>query len=218
VCNRACLDFAESVLTRGMVHGEDVLEVGALDVNGSVRPIVQSFDPSSYLGVDIVPGPGVDEICRIEDAVSRYGEERFGVVITTELVEHVRDWRLAFTSLKRVLRPGGILLLTTRSRGFGVHGYPYDFWRYEDTDMRQIFADFLLEELRPDSTEPGVFVLARKPAVWHPQSLEHINLYSVVTRTRVHRITPRQFWLFVARYNSRMLKRRMKGLIPGVAR
>lgn len=214
MCNRSCLDFASSVLTREIVNAQDVLEVGALDVNGSVRPIVESLEPSSYLGIDIASGPGVDEICSVEEIVDRYGSERFGVVVSTELVEHVRDWRLAFTNLKSVLRPGGVLLLTTRSRGFGVHGYPYDFWRYEMEDMRQIFADFTLQELRPDPTEPGVFMLARKPARdWRPQALTQIELYSVVTRRRVREITGLEALVFAARYNTRQVARRLRRVV-----
>jgi hypothetical protein len=47
--------------------------------------------------------------------------------------------------MPRVLRPGSVLLITTRSIGFRVHGYLYDFWRYEPGDMRAIFADMHLD-------------------------------------------------------------------------
>ena len=44
-----------------------MLEVGSLNVNGSIRPMIESRGPRSYLGVDVLDGPGVD---RVVDAVS----------------------------------------------------------------------------------------------------------------------------------------------------
>jgi hypothetical protein len=105
------------------------------------------------------------------------------------LLEHVREWRSAINGMKAVLRPGGVLLITTRSKGFGVHGYPYDYWRYEPGDMQRIFADFELETVQPDQLRPGVFVKARKPARHEPADLDGIALYSVIKRDRVHDVS-----------------------------
>jgi SAM-dependent methyltransferase len=202
MCNSACLEFAAEALTREMVEGKRVLEIGSFDVNGTVRPIVQALNPRSYLGVDIKWGPGVDEVCSVEEVVARYGEDRFEVVIATELVEHVRDWRLAITNMKRVLRPGGVLLITTRSRGFKIHGYPYDFWRYQPEDMRRIFADMELVVER-DEGEPGVFVRAQKPVTWTAQPLEEIALFSVIVGRRVLDVSDWQRVSFASRYKPR---------------
>ncbi|HEY7523200.1 MAG TPA: methyltransferase domain-containing protein [Candidatus Limnocylindrales bacterium] len=163
MCNASGIAFGERHLTAAEVQGRDVLEVGAFDVNGSVRPHVEALKPRSYLGVDIAPGPRVDLVLDAGNLVARFGEAAFDLVITTEMVEHVRDWRTIVRNLKGVLRPGGSLLLTTRSIGFPYHGWPHDFWRYEPDDMRAIFADMEILALEPDSLSPGVFVFARRP-------------------------------------------------------
>jgi len=171
-------------------------------VNGSVRPVLEALEPGSYLGVDIELGPRVDEVCDVADLAGRYGDDRFDVVVATELVEHVEDWRTAFTNLKRVARPGGLLLVTTRSPGFAVHGYPYDFWRYETADMQTIFADFDLDVVETDPDDPGVFVKARKPPDWTPATLDSLALYSVIERRRTLAPTRARVALFKVRYTA----------------
>lgn len=187
VCNAQCIDFVASVLRAGDVAGRDVLEVGALDVNGTVRPVVGALGPGSYVGVDIEAGPGVDEVLRAEDLLDRFGPEAFDVVISTELLEHVRDWRRVVRNLKLVARPGGLVLITTRSRGFPLHGYPWDHWRFEPEDMAVIFADCASVRIDRDlATDPGVFVAARRPETpgWEPLDLAGYALWSVHTDRR----------------------------------
>jgi SAM-dependent methyltransferase len=169
------------------VSGKTVLEVGALDVNGSVRTVIEPLGPTSYVGVDIQAGPGVDALCDVAALSARYGENAFDIVVSTELAEHVRDWRSAFVNMKRVLRPGGTILITTRSRGFPIHGYPWDYWRYEREDMEQIFADFEIQAIETDPEAPGVFVLAKKPLDPVPVAfLDDIELFSVVSGRRTY--------------------------------
>jgi SAM-dependent methyltransferase len=161
-----------------------VLEVGARNVNGSLRSFVEGFAPSRYVGVDVEPGAGVDEMCRAEEVRRRFGEEAFDLLISTELIEHVRDWQRVLTNFKSVLRPNGVMLITTRSMGFPYHGYPHDYWRYEVSDMERIFADFEIDVLTTDPSEPGVFIKARKPAGYAGNDLSGIRLYSMITQRR----------------------------------
>src|SRR2546427_686650 len=155
MCNEACLEFGRRHLLPDEITGKKVLEVGSMDVNGSLRAIVQRMAPSAYVGVDIATGPGVDVVCRVSELVARFGEAAFDTVISTEMLEHVRDWRVAVSNMKRVLRVGGTIVITTRSPGFPYHGYPYDFWRYEPDDMRTIFADMRLDALASDPLAPA---------------------------------------------------------------
>lgn len=189
MCHSSCIEFVASRLGPDDIRGSDVLEVGSRDVNGSVRPLVEQAGPASYVGVDIEGGPGVDEICDASELVQRFGSERFDVVLSTELLEHVRDWRRAVSQMKDVLRPGGTLVITTRSRGFGVHAYPHDYWRYEPDDMRRIFGDLEIESLERDPTRPGVFLKAQKPRNFVPGRLDEVALYSIIRDERVLDVT-----------------------------
>lgn len=122
--------------------GVDVLEVGSGDVNGSIRGHVMRMKPASYTGVDIAPGKGVDEVVSAYGLVERFGEASFGLVISTEMLEHVEDWQTALLQMKRVLKPGGVLVLTTRRPGFPRHCHPHDHWRFTVSNLRRAFHDF----------------------------------------------------------------------------
>lgn len=184
MCNVSGIIFGLKQLSEAELRGRSVLEVGACNVNGSLREVLETWEPASYLGVDVVSGPGVDEICPCEDVLKRYGSQRFDLVISTELLEHVQDWRAAIHNLKGVCKEGGQIVLTTRSQGFAYHGYPYDFWRFELQDMEQIFADCEILALQADPQDPGVFVHLRKPQNFQEQDLGHLALYSIVTGQR----------------------------------
>lgn len=162
------LEFVERALTAELVAGKRVLEVGSYDVNGSVRPYIESLAPTEYLGVDAQPGPRVDRVVDCEQLANQVGYGAWDVVVTTEMLEHVRDWRACMMQLAYTLKFGGLLLITTRSPGFPYHPFPEDHWRYTNNQMRSILAaldfDALIVE---DDPEPGVFVLARRTPTAH---------------------------------------------------
>lgn len=188
MCTPACIDFVRAHLGADEVRGRSVLEMGALNVNGSVRPLVEALRPAKYVGIDVVPGPGVDVICDAGQAVERFGRASFDIVISTEMLEHVADWRPAVRAMKDVLRPGGLLLLTTRSLGFPVHHFPLDLWRFELDDVRRIFADMDVEVLEPDPADPGVLLRARARAGGAPAHPEAIAVHSMITGRRELRV------------------------------
>jgi hypothetical protein len=160
--------FACSALTEADVRGKCVIEAGALNVNGSVRPHVEALGPAKYIATDMRPGPGVDEVCSAEQLPVYWSNA--GLVISTEMLEHAADWQAAARGMIEVLAPGGVLVLTTRSAGFPVHGYPEDHWRFPVESMRWILdvAGLLVEQCEPDPdpASPGVFAKARKPRGW----------------------------------------------------
>jgi SAM-dependent methyltransferase len=199
MCTASCLDFVRRNLRPDDVLGRAVLEVGALDVNGSVRPLVCALQPKSYVGVDLQPGPGVDEICDAAELVARFGANSFDLLISTELLEHVRDWRKVIGEFKKILKPGGRLLITTRSRGFPYHAFPNDFWRYEPSDFQVIFSDFECEVIESDPSAPGLFLKARKPKDFVMHTPESHALFSVITGGPALAVTESQIAAFRAR-------------------
>jgi SAM-dependent methyltransferase len=199
LCHPSVFDFFHAQVSRPEIEGKRVLEVGSRDVNGTVRPFLLSLGASEYLGVDLEPGPGVDRLCNVETLASELAGERFDVVVTTEMLEHVRDWRLAVGNLKRVVAPEGLLLVTTRSFGFPYHDYPGDYWRYEVDDMREIFRDLHVLSLLPDPQFPGVFLKGRKPADFHEVDVSQWNLFSVVKAERASAVDDEEVLAYAQR-------------------
>jgi SAM-dependent methyltransferase len=193
MCNVTGLAFGAAVVSPDEVRDQRVLEVGSANVNGGLRRVFAAWRPRVYLGVDLALGPGVDEVCAIERLTERFGENAFDLVVCTEVLEHVRDWRTAISQLKRVCREGGALLFTTRSPGFPYHAYPHDFWRYTLEDVRAIFADFELLALEPDPDAPGVFLKARKPHGFRERAPTDVALLSMITGARTPEVTEADF-------------------------
>jgi SAM-dependent methyltransferase len=211
MCNPACIDFAARTLAAADVAGKRVIEVGSMNVNGSLRETIEALGPAAYVGVDLAEGPGVDEVCPAEKLTERFGDAAFDLVVCTEMLEHVREWRTVIENLKRLVAPGGILLVTTRSKGFPYHEYPFDFWRFEPDDMRAIFADFAVETVERDSYMPGVFMRARRDDHAPAPPLEGHKLYSIVAGRKCLRISALDIALFRVRHP---IERFVKAVVP----
>jgi SAM-dependent methyltransferase len=157
--------FAWGAVDAADVEGLRVLEVGSRDINGSLRGFIEAMRPAQYVGVDMIDGPGVDKIVDCEHLCATMGAAAWDMVICTEMLEHAHDWRGCMIQMVRALKPGGLLLLTTRSPGFPRHGYPDDYWRFTTAHMARICEALQLcasVDPDPDPTAPGVFVFARK--------------------------------------------------------
>jgi len=211
MCSPWDLETVKHALTPSDVRGKRVLEVGSLDVNGSVRGDVMALGPSAYVGIDIRPGPGVDVVCDAGDLVDTFGVNAFDVVISTELLEHARDWRRIVSNIKRVTKPHGVMIVSTRSYGVDFHRQPFDYWRYEKEDFEAIFSDVVVEDLRLDPTDPGLLVKARKPEPFAERDLSELALYSILRRRRQRDHTRLDVAIFLARYR---LVRLLKDLLP----
>lgn len=200
MCNANCILFGAINLKKEEIEGKRVIEVGSLDVNGSLRPLMESYNPKEYIGVDVVKGPGVDRICKVENLIEEMGQNVVDVVISTELLEHIKDWEKAISSIKNVCKEGGIILITTRSIGFPYHAYPYDFWRFEISDMKNIFSDCEILVLEKDPSGLGVFIKVRKPENFNEIDLSDYAIYSIILNKKTKIIEEKDFRRFISKY------------------
>jgi SAM-dependent methyltransferase len=189
-------------------RGKKVLEVGSRYVNGSVRPLIMKIaTPESYTGADIEHGQYVDVVCAVENLITHFGNEKFDVVISTEMLEHVYDWKVAVKNMKAVLKPEGLIFLTTRSKGFPYHGYPHDYWRFEVNDIKEIFREYEILTLENEKISRGLKLKAKKPADVKENDLD-LSLYNIATGkfSKVPRNITQQRKLLLLLRKHRLLK------------
>lgn len=103
-----------------------ILEVGAMDVNGSLRQFAP--EGSEYLGVDLEAGKGVDMVVEAGKPLP-FKKGSFDLVLASSVFEHDPAFWSTFLDLARVLRNGGHLYMNAPSNGM-VHRYPEDHWRF----------------------------------------------------------------------------------------
>ena len=95
-----------------------LLEIGSLDVNGSLRDVID-VAPDEWTGIDLDDGPGVDVVASGHD----FGEDgAYATVVSSECLEHDPGWDRTLRNAVRVLRPGGLLLVTCATTGRHEHG------------------------------------------------------------------------------------------------
>lgn len=103
-----------------------VIEIGAADVNGSLRT---AAEPGiTYIGVDIAPAPGVD-VVRAEASPIPIRSGVADLVIATSAFEHDECFWETFLEACRLTRIGGCVYLNAPSNG-KVHRHPLDCWRF----------------------------------------------------------------------------------------
>jgi SAM-dependent methyltransferase len=68
-------------------------------------------------------------------------DESAGTVLCIETFEHVFEVRRAFDEVFRLLKPGGIFVITS-PLNFRIHGYPDDYWRMTPNCLRRLLAPY----------------------------------------------------------------------------
>jgi hypothetical protein len=115
--HQAQLDFVASLRFKFPEYfvGEYVLEIGSLNINGSIRPF---FEKCTYVGVDLGEGADVDVVARGEDLT--YEDGAFDVVASCECFEHNPEW---VATLKNMIRmASGLVFFSCATTGRKEHG------------------------------------------------------------------------------------------------
>jgi len=96
---------------------ESVVEIGSMEINGSVRGLLRG---ARYTGIDVRQGPGVDVVA---DGSTWQPPEPVDCVLCLETMEHAEDPRAIVANALRMLRPGGVLILSAAGPNRAPHGW-----------------------------------------------------------------------------------------------
>ncbi len=116
--HRQQLDFLRCVKSQLLLNGPTrVLEIGAHDVNGSIRNI---FNASIHVGVDLSSGKNVDHVASGHEIDLK--DSCFNICISSECFEHNPFWIRTLSNMIDHLPGGGVLIITAATNGRPEHG------------------------------------------------------------------------------------------------
>lgn len=105
--------------------------------NMPYEPLVAPF-VKEYIGIDLAENPRasihISPLGKIDLA-----DHQMDVVLSTQVLEHVEDPLFYLGEAQRILKPGGLLILSTH--GYWMfHPDPTDYWRWTSTGLRKIIT------------------------------------------------------------------------------
>lgn len=104
-----------------------------------------------------------------------FKDSDFSIVLCTEVLEHMREPRLAIAEMRRVLKPKGTLILTTRFV-YPLHDTPHDYWRFTKYGLEELFSEWDIIEIIPETIDmETVAVLLQRIGF---QTRMHVNKFA----------------------------------------
>ena len=138
ILRQSVTDFIAELATEFDGADVRVLDIAPESHAGAVASFVQGRVET----MDIDPASGATYIADLcSDNSMVVPDASFDVIVCTEVLEHtLRPWD-AVIELRRMLRPGGVLGVTTPFN-FRIHGPAPDCWRFTDDGLRSLLSDF----------------------------------------------------------------------------
>lgn len=111
-----------------------VLDVGAKD-----SPYKELIPRTKYLTLDINKKSQPDIYSDLHKI--KWQSNYFDTVIATEVLEHLYEPQKAIDKIHRILKPGGVCILSTRFI-YPYHPYPQDYYRFTWDSLKYLFRRF----------------------------------------------------------------------------
>ncbi|MGB9750780.1 MAG: methyltransferase type 11 [Roseiflexus castenholzii] len=120
---------------------EPIHEFGAYQVAGQEGfvDLRSLFSSQCYIGSDMRYGPGVDVLLDLH--ALGLADASVGSALILDTLEHVeKPWR-AMEEVHRILKPGGIVLISS-VMNFPIHNHPSDYWRFTPEAFHSLLHPF----------------------------------------------------------------------------
>ena len=168
------LKFRDQHLSAKVGMTLDILDVGAMDVNGSYRPIFEQAG-WRYRGADLEPGRNVDIVLADPYKLDGVATNSLDVVISGQALEHMPRFWMFMLEVFRCLKPNGLCCIIAPAGGY-EHRYPVDCWRFYPDGMIaaaefarlqpiEVMTDWTPRDGYPDDSKvwQDSVLVARKP-------------------------------------------------------
>ncbi|MFI5251988.1 MAG: class I SAM-dependent methyltransferase [Bacteroidota bacterium] len=124
-----------------------------LDFGCGNKPYYPIFKSSieKYIGADVTQN--LDQSVDIligDDGILPLDNESVETVLSTQVLEHVKEPQRYLQELSRVLKPGGKLILTC-PQSYMLHEEPYDYYRYTRYGVEYLLKKYQLQILQLDT-------------------------------------------------------------------
>lgn len=120
-----------------------------LDVGCGNRMYGSYFPNVTTLDIEVRPGVQVDIVADAHD-LSQIEDNTYENILCTEVLEHLHTPHQAIAELHRVLKPGGMLILSTRFV-FPLHDVPGDYFRYTKYGLQHLLQKFEILEIQEET-------------------------------------------------------------------
>ena len=130
---------------------KDNIKYKILDYGCGARPYEYLFEGyiNKYVGVDVGNNPKAD--INIEPGENLpVNDNDFDIVLSSQVLEHVKDVNHYISECKRILMKDGYLLLSTHGT-WQFHASPYDYYRWTILGLKEIMENngFSVENYHP---------------------------------------------------------------------
>jgi len=121
--------------------------LNVLDVGGRIQPYRELLrGRANYVAVDLRSTPLLNAVANAEQLP--FADEKFDLVVCTQLLEYAPDPSRVIAEIHRVLKPGAVLLLSVPS--LALRDSDEDRWRLWPASIRQLLASFPEVEIVPE--------------------------------------------------------------------
>jgi len=141
---------------KGADHSSTLLNIGS---GGFTENQLNRLDHKLHItSIDIDPSRKPDlvvDVCNMDT----FRDNIFDAIIMIEVLEHIKEPQIAINEIHRVLKPGGLLIMSTPYI-FEIHDKPNDFYRFTKYGLAHLLKSFKTVSIKPrNSYLESIFVL-----------------------------------------------------------
>ena len=136
--DRLCREFASDEMTL-VIHSEDV--------------DYEPYFPNAYTVTKRKEKPADLHVDLFYKDVSKIDSESYGVILCTGLLEHIPDPQRLIGEFRRILKPGGRLIISA-SAVFSFHECPNDYFHFTPYSFELLFREWSKIKMLRGASQP----------------------------------------------------------------